>query len=275
MDSTHNSRKSHFDDSADLSSPAKTTINESELITLLEDSRSDLEKILAGFKDQNKLTSVQEYLAQKSDDFSHLTMEIRTLEKIKRTKKGRLFHHIYKIHLNAINIPAYLYLVHPNEEIITEREIYVLKNVNCVIQNSNLFVKTNDRTEVILLNEDTMSVGEIEDRTNDFNEASFQNIHNLILKKPFDQWRECRKTLFRNYQDMLGLLTQHVDLKDLIQVKHLLIKVIPSIIQPSSRPQSKLQSKNFNMYNKESIELRLKDTKESFIGIIKEIYRVR
>lgn len=136
-------------------------------------------------------------------------------------------------------------------------------------------IQSNERTEVLLIDEDTMSIGSLEDRTNDFQESSAPLHNEISLKKPFNSWRECRKTLFRNYNDILTLVNKHVDVKLLTHIKHILIWVIPSLLKPIGDAQSKLQTKPTNTYRLDNIKMRIKDTKVSFIGIIKQIVKVR
>jgi len=120
-----------------------------------------------------------------------------------------------------------------------------------------------------------MDIGSLNEGTSEVNEGSAPIYNEISLKKPFNSWRECRKNVFRNYGDILKLISNHVDVKLLTQIKHILILVIPSLLQPIEREESKLQLKYQNLYRLDNIKLRIKNLKISFVGIIKEIVKVR
>jgi hypothetical protein len=135
-------------------------------------------------------------------------------------------------------------------------------------------IKSNPKTVVAHINEDTMSVGELEENADDLNERSALLHNDLVITKPFNNWRECRKSTMRDYSDILMVLSKHVDIKQINQVKHMLMLVIPSVLKPIESEQNKLQTKYLRIYRFDHIKTRIKDTKVSLVGIVKEIIKV-
>ena len=124
------SKRTHEESIKTHNEESKTMEDDTELISYIENGKLELERIMIGLKDPNKLSDVRKYLDGKSSDLSHLTVEVRTLERMFYKKKDDGYHYVFKIHLNSANIPAYFYLVNNNKNIIEEREVYILKNVN-------------------------------------------------------------------------------------------------------------------------------------------------
>ena len=205
-----------------------------------------------------------------------MTIEVRIGDQQIKEKKGEQFHYIFSIHLNSINAPAYFYFIHSENDVIEEREVYILKNVNCLIyENKYIMIYSNPLTQIISMNDDTMSLGSFNGDENETQSKPINLINELTIKKPFNSWKECRKSVLRNYNDILSTISKHVDIKHLILLQHALVWVIPSLIKPIEEIQSKMQSKFYRAYQFDHIKSRIKDTKISFIGIIKQIIKVR
>lgn len=226
-------------------------------------------------KDPNKLASVEKYLQRKEEDETHLTVEVRILEQQMKKVKDGVYHFVYLIHLNAINVQAYFYFIHSDSNLIEEREVYILQNVNIMLKNTDyIMILSNPQTQIIPMIDDTMSLCSFKDENEEATEKAGVIANELAIKKPFNSWKECRKLVFRNYNDILSSINVHVDIKQLSLIKHILIWVIPSLIKPIEISQSKMQNKFYRIFNYDQIKCRIKDTKVSFIGIIKTIIRV-
>ena len=247
-----------------------------DLLDKVEDSKIELDKIMLCFKDPNKLAQVNQYLASKSSDPAHLTIEARIGDLQIKEKKEDQYHYIFTIHLNAVNAPAYLYFIHPELDVIEEREVYILKNVNCLIhENKYIMLYSNQQSQIISMGDDTMSIGSANFDENEPQNKELSIINEVSIKKPFSSWKECRKSVLRNYNDILSTISKHVDIKHLILIQHVLVWLIPSLISPIEEVQCKLQSKYYRAFQFDHIKSRIKDTKISFVGIIKQIIKVR
>lgn len=271
METKLNRKRTHHEMSSCDDYPRRDKCQIKDIVELIEEGKTELEKIKIGFRDPNKLGLVKEYLNSKADHNDHLTIEIKVFEKQMMQEKNGKYHCIYKIHLKAIDLPAYLYFIHPEAELITEGEVYVLKNVNCVIYNNDAFImiKSNQSTELILLNDDTMSIGSFDENEGSNSKSKSTPMSTeLVIKKPFHKWKECRSITFRNYGDILSNINRHVDLRQIKLIQHVLICVVPSLIKPIKTIQTKMQSKLYKTYTYEHLNM-IKDTQVSFIGIIK------
>jgi len=135
-------------------------------------------------------------------------------------------------------------------------------------------IKSNEQTQLVPMNDDTMSIASLDGDSKDAVDRSAPVINELEIKKPFNSWRECRKTIYRNYSDILNTINKHVDLRQLSLIQHVLIWVIPSLLKPIEDKQCKMQNKYYRAYRYDQIKTRIKDTKVSFIGIVKTIIKV-
>lgn len=130
MASAVNRKRNHNEMSSSYDYSFRSKCDTKDLVELIEDGKTELEKLKIGFKNPNKLKSVKSYFDKKKNDHSHLTLEIKTLEIQLIKKKEDKYHCVYKVHIKAIELPAYFYYVHTEQNLIVEGEVYILQNVN-------------------------------------------------------------------------------------------------------------------------------------------------
>lgn len=143
-------RKRNHEEMSHSNEGSRIKADGKDLLDLVEDGKSELEKVMAGFRNPNKLTSVKQYLQRKATDLTHLTVEARVIEQVMMKKKEDMYHYVFLVHLNAVNVQAYFYFIHSESNIMEEGEVYILQNINCFIQNSDyIMLHSNEQTQVV------------------------------------------------------------------------------------------------------------------------------
>lgn len=84
-------------------------------------------------------------------------------------------------------------------------------------------IKGNPTTNLVLLNDETMSIGSFDENENTNLQGKQTPMNNeLVINRPFNKWKECRMNVFRNYEDILMNINKNVDLKQIKLIQHVL-----------------------------------------------------